>query len=256
MTNEFSDYNLMIVALSYVVSVLGAFVSLNMADYIRREDDKLSIGWTAMVAVVFGGCAIWTMHFIGMLAYQPGVPVTYGINLTLASMVLPMLFCTIGFYVVFRWSSSLIAWLASGVVLGLGVSAMHYVGMDAMRTGYVMTYDQSLVLASIAIGIVAATAALRIFVHLKGGLRQFSPFIMGIAVCGMHYTGMAAMQIGGEASGPVDYFTGAWSSTTMAFATGTAMMTTLVVGAALVVIRRLSDTDAAVQADARAVAAD
>jgi len=243
MTNQLSDYNLWIVALSYAVSVLGALVSLNIADYVTDRKGGLRIGWTIMAAVVFGGCAVWAMHFAGMLAYQPGVPITYDLKLTLMSLILPMLLAFTGFYVVFRWPQSTIAWLASGIIVGLGVAVMHYSGMMAMRMGYSMFYVEWVVIVSVLIAVVTATVALYIFVHVHGKLRQLAPLIMGLAVCGMHYTGMAAMRIGPPRDGDIDYFAGAWDSSMMAFTTGTAVTTTLIVGAVMVFSQRLAEMD-------------
>ena len=245
MTNQLSDYNLLIVALSYAVSVLGALVSLNIADYLTDRKGGLRIGWTAMAAVVFGGCAVWATHFIGMLAYQPNVPITYDLDLTLVSLILPILLAFMGFFVVFRWPQSTMAWLTAGIIVGLGVAAMHYAGMMAMRMGYAMFYVEWIVVVSILIALVAATVALYIFVHVHGRLRQVAPLIMGLAVCGMHYTGMAAMRIGPARDGDIDYFTGAWATSTMAFATGTAVITTLIIGAVMVFNQRLVEMDSA-----------
>ena len=247
MTNLIPDYNLWIVALSYAVSVLGASVSLNIADYVTDQRGGLRIGWIAMAAVVFGGCGVWATHFTGMLAYQPGPPITYDLNLTLISLILPMVLAFMGFYVVFRWARSTVAWLTSGIIVGLGVGVMHYSGMMAMRMSHVMFHVEWIVGVSVAIAIVAATVALYIFVHVHGRLRQLAPLIMGLAVCGMHYTGMAAMRIGSPLEGSVDYFTGAWGTSMMAFAAGTAVLTTLIVGAAMVFSQRLAEMDDATE---------
>ena len=95
------------------------------------------------------------------------------------------------------------------------------------------------------IAIVAATAALRIVVHWRGMLRLVSPFVMGLAVCGMHYTGMAAMEFMPMSDGGarVDYFDGAWSASFMGFAAGLAVFLTLLVGSALVMFRKALDLE-------------
>lgn len=228
--------------LSYLVSVVGAFVSLNISDYVRGPDGRVRLGWTLLVAGIFGGCAIWAMHFVGMLAYRPGIPITYDIRLTLMSLLIPILFTFGGFYTVYRWQDRPSALLLAGTIVGLGVATMHYAGMAAMRIDAFMTHVTWIVVVSVAIAVVAAIVALHVFVHWRGAARQISPFLMGIAVCGMHYTGMAAMQLHPTSRmQPSDYFVGAWDRTTMEICTAAAVICALTVGAALVTTRQWLD---------------
>lgn len=240
--NSINDYNLWIVLVSYLVSVVGAFVSLNVSDYVRRADGRLHPGWITLASVTFGGCAIWAMHFVGMLAYQPGVPITYDINLTLISLAIPIVFTFGGFYTVYHWHDRAFALLAAGAILGIGVATMHYTGMAAMRVDAVMTHVTWIVAVSVVIAVVASIVALHVFVHWKGYARQLSPFLMGIAVCGMHYTGMAAMRLHATSGmTPADYFQGAWNRSTMELSTAAAVACALAVGATLVTTRQLTD---------------
>ena len=184
------------------------------------------------------------MHFTGMLAYRSDVVVTYDIQATLTSLALPVLLSGVGFYVVYRWRDSIAAWLAAGVLFGLGVAAMHYLGMAALRTEAHMHHDHLITGLAVAIAIVAATAALRIIAHWTGALRLASPLLMGLAVCGMHYTAMVGMRLmSTETQVSVDYFSGAWSSSFMGFVSGLAVFLTLLVGGALVVFRKALDLD-------------
>lgn len=240
--NTLGDYNLWVVALSYVVSVVGAFVSLNVCDYVRSAGGRVEVGWTLLASVIFGGCAIWAMHFVGMLAYDPGVPITYDISLTLVSLVIPILFTFGGFYTVFRWHDNLIALLVAGTIFGLGVATMHYTGMAAMRIDASMTHVGWIVGISVLIAVVAAIVALHIFVHWRGAARQLSPFLMGVAVCGMHYTGMSAMRLSAtNQMAPMDYFQGAWDRSIMAIGTSGAVIFALAVGVTMVTSRQISD---------------
>lgn len=240
---DLSNYDISLVILSYLVSVFGALVGLYVAEYIRDRDGHIQYGWLALSATLIGGCAIWAMHFTGMLAYRPGIPVTYDVQITLLSAVLPVAFTALGLYMAFRWERSILAWLAGGLALGLAVAAMHYLGMSAMRFAGQMQHDHSLVVLSVAIAIGAATAALLIVVRARGFLRMFSPLVMGLAVCGMHYTGMLAMTlvVNPDARAGVDYFTGAWSSDFMGFLSGLVVFLSLMVGTALVIFRKALD---------------
>lgn len=240
--NALDDYNLWIVALSYVVSVLGAFISLNVVEYVRSASGRVEIGWTLLASATFGGCAIWAMHFIGMLAYDPGILITYDVGITLISLVIPVVFAFGGFYTVYRWQTSMVALLVAGTIFGLGVATMHYTGMAAMRIDAVVTYVGWIVGVSVLIAVVAAIVALHIFVHWRGIARQVSPFLMGIAVCGMHYTGMAAMRLSAtDQMETADYFQGALGRYSMAIGTATAVVITLAVGFVFVTSRQISD---------------
>lgn len=216
MTNSFDDYSLLLIAVSYLVSALGAFTGLMLARHIRTEEGDIRFGWLALAALVMGGCSIWAMHFIGMLAWQPEVAVSYDANLTLLSLALPIGFTMAGLYVVHRFQGA-VAWLAAGVVMGLGVAAMHYTGMAALRIAAEMDHHQVLVAVSIGIAIAASIVALRIAVQWRGARRHASALVMAFAVCGMHYTGMAAMRLEAVGAAP-DYFTGALTRPVMTIA--------------------------------------
>jgi NO-binding membrane sensor protein with MHYT domain len=240
-----ASHDLALVGLSYVISVIGALISLYLADFIVERDGRINFGWLSLAAVIFGGCAIWAMHFTGMLAFRMEGPVTYDVSTTLLSLGLPILLSGMGLFVAHRWRDSIVAWLAAGVVFGLGVAAMHYLGMSAMRMPMSMTHDNAILALSIGIAIAAATAALRIIVHWRGVKRLLSPLLMGLAVCGMHYTAMYGMDFvampGAEVG--IDYFAGAWSEGTVGFLSGLWVSMALFVGAALAVFRKLSDIE-------------
>ncbi|UEX79362.1 MHYT domain-containing protein [Spiribacter halobius] len=210
MSNTLVDYSLTLVLLSYIVSVVGAGSALFVARHIRGGDGGQRPLWLALSALLLGGCAIWAMHFVGMLAYDPGIPVAYDGPLTAVSFLVPVLFTGGALYTVHRWEHSRGVWLAAGTVMGLGVAAMHYSGMAAMRMAATMSYNPILVAVSILIAIIASMVALYILLQWRGMARYLSAAVMGVAVCGMHYTGMAAMNLV-PSQGPVDYFSGALS---------------------------------------------
>jgi NO-binding membrane sensor protein with MHYT domain len=239
------SHNWALVAVSFGVSVVGAHVSLLMADFIVGKKDQLDYRWLALASTVFGACAIWAMHFIGILAYDMSMPVTFDIRQTLLSAALPVLLCFTAFWTVFQFRGNIMPWLLSGLLFGLGIAAMHYMGMDAMNMHATMRHDSHIFYLSIAIAIVAATIALRIFVHWKGLRRTISPLLMAISVCGMHYTAMFGMSMEpvnhGMNAQPLSE--GAVSADFMRFAAGLVVFLTIVVGGGLVVFRKLLDRE-------------
>jgi NO-binding membrane sensor protein with MHYT domain len=190
-------YEPFLVALSYVISVFGSYTALQLAIAIPQGRS-----WGAVVgscigaATAVGGGAIWSMHFIGMNAADLGMPVAYDPVLTIASLVVAILAPAIGLFIVGRSDGGLLNLPLGGVLTGLGVTLMHYTGMAAMILPARISYDPTLFIASIVIAIVAATVALWLAFNLRGNLQRFgSAFVMGVAVCGMHYTGMYALKL-------------------------------------------------------------
>jgi NO-binding membrane sensor protein with MHYT domain len=190
-------YEPFLVALSFVISVFGSYTALQLAIAIPQARS-----WTAVIgsvtgaAVALGGGAIWSMHFIGMNAADMGVPVAYDPLLTFASLICAVAAPAIGLFIVGRSDGSWINLPLGGVLTGLGVALMHYAGMAAMIMPVKITYDTTLFAASLVIAVVAATVALWLAFNLRGNLQRFgSAIVMGIAVCGMHYTGMYAVRM-------------------------------------------------------------
>jgi len=190
-------YEPFLVALSYVISVFGSYTALQLAIAIPQGRTwGAVIGSVIGAAVAVGGGAIWSMHFIGMNAADLGIPVAYDPVLTITSLILSILAPALGLFIVGRSDGGPINLPLGGVLTGLGVALMHYTGMAAMIMPAKISYDPTLFWASIAIAIVAATVALWLAFNLRGNLQRFgSAFVMGIAVCGMHYTGMYALKL-------------------------------------------------------------
>jgi NO-binding membrane sensor protein with MHYT domain len=186
------EYNMLLVLVSYAIAVFGSYVGLNLAIRVPSAKPGADLYfWVALSSVAIGG-AIWSMHYIGMMAVDMKMPVTYDLGLTIVSMLLAILFVAVGIVIVGRGASSIAKLIGGGVLMGLGVAAMHYTGMASMQMEATMSYNTTLLIASITIAI----AALWLAFNLRGTLQRFgSAFIMGIAVCGMLYTGIAAMEM-------------------------------------------------------------
>ncbi len=191
-----ASYNITLVGLSFIISVLGSYTALQMAIGIPASSGKNFWLWLIGAAFSLGGGGIWAMHFIAMLAYQMPMEVAYDTGLTLLSLVIATFVVGLGFLLVGRSNGSGIILLSAGSITGLGVASMHYLGMAAMRMPGLIEYNQTLVGVSIAIAIVASIVALWLAFNLRGQWQRIgSAVVMGVAVCGMHYTGMAAATV-------------------------------------------------------------
>lgn len=186
-------YDPVLVALSLALGTFASFTALNLAGRLLVADRASRRWWLLAAAVALGG-GIWSMHFVGMLAFDMPMPVTYDVQLTLLSLLLPIMVVGAGLLTLSRFGNGLRPLIAAGLLAGAGVVVMHYSGMAGMRMpGASVSYDPWLVAASVAIAIIAATAAFWLaFRTRKTWERLVAAVVMGFAIAGMHYTGMAA----------------------------------------------------------------
>lgn len=189
-----ANYNWFLVGLSFFVAVFGSFTALQLMRGTRSAEGSEKIFWLVMAALALGGGAIWTMHFIGMIAYRTPMAVGYDLGMTFLSLLIAVVVVGLGIYILSKKEDSIALLIVAGAITGLGVASMHYTGMEAMVVAADMSYDPLLFAASLGIGIVAAIAALWLAFNLEGSVQMFAAsLVMGVAVSGMHYTGMAAM---------------------------------------------------------------
>jgi NO-binding membrane sensor protein with MHYT domain len=191
------SYGLVNPALGYVVSCLGAFLGLQCVTRARYHQGTARSLWLIVAATAIGATGIWAMHFIAMLGFTiPGQRITYNVPITIASMLIVVAVVGAGVFIVGFGDGAPWRMLAGGVIIGLGVATMHYLGMAAMIMPDSMSYDPPLFLLSVLIAVVAGTAALWIGSWVRGvGATAGAALVMGVAVSGMHYTGMAAMRV-------------------------------------------------------------
>ena len=189
-----NSFSLTFVMLSVAVAIFASFTALNLSGRIATADASARRWWILAAALALGG-GTWAMHFVGMLAMT--MPATYDVVLTVISLLFPIVAGGVGLHVVSRFRSSWSPLLWSGLLVGSGVVAMHYTGMAAMRMpGVLVTYDWRLVGASAAIAVGAATVALWLAFRTHGtSQRLIASVVMGLAISGMHYTGMAAAKL-------------------------------------------------------------
>jgi NO-binding membrane sensor protein with MHYT domain len=184
-------------ALSYLVSCLGAFLGLRCLTRARAHGGRGRAWWLSVAAIAVGACGIWAMHFIAMLGFAiPGQQIRYNVPLTIASMILAIAVVGVGLFIVGYGDGSWGRLLAGGTIVGVGVASMHYLGMAAMSMTDGISYAPGLFGLSLVIAIVAGTAALWIGTWVRGLAATFgATLVMGVAVSGMHYTGMAALRV-------------------------------------------------------------
>ncbi|WP_133917076.1 MHYT domain-containing protein [Streptomyces sp. NBC_00582] len=180
---------------AYLMACLGAALGLRCTTRSLRRPHRRA-AWLALGAVSIG-CGIWTMHFIAMIGFSvQGALVGYDPTKTLLSLVVAIVVVALGVFLVGHRGGSPVNLALAGTVTGLGVAAMHYLGMGAIHTNGTLHYDTPTVALSVAIAVAAATAALWAAVSIhKLWSSLGAALVMGVAVTGMHYTGMAAVSV-------------------------------------------------------------
>ena len=189
-------YDAGLVVLSYIVASLAAYTAIDLAGRVSefRGEPRRAAAWLTGGAFAMGA-GIWSMHFVAMLAYQLPIPVRYEPATTLASMVAAILTSGFALFIVTRGELSWRRLLVSGAVMGAGIGVMHYTGMAAMQLDALVMYYIAPWLLSIVNAIVCSTIAIWLVFRLGGsGLlnKALAALVMGVAIAGMHYTGMYA----------------------------------------------------------------
>ena len=194
--NNFT-YGLLTPFLGYLMSCLGAFIGLRCTTRAYAYTGGARVRWLILAAISIGTTGVWVMHFIAMLGYTiPGMTIRYNVAITVGSMLIAVVVVFVGLLIIGFGQPTVRNLLVAGVITGVGVASMHYTGMAAMEMPATMSYSPALFAISVLIGIVAATAALWAALRLRGIRATLgAALIMGVAVSGMHYTGMAAMQM-------------------------------------------------------------
>ncbi|PYX74820.1 MAG: hypothetical protein DMG78_05785, partial [Acidobacteria bacterium] len=195
--NLIGSYNYALVALSVLIAMFASYAALDLASRVTAAG-----GWTRALWVLGGACAmgtgIWSMHYIGMLAFILPIPVAYHWPTVLLSLFAAILASAIALYVVSRQKMGASQAVAGSVLMGAGIAGMHYIGMAAMRLPAICQFNSSLVVLSVAFAVLISLAALWITFHFRdektgvGRKKLAGAAVMGAAIPVMHYTGMAA----------------------------------------------------------------
>jgi NO-binding membrane sensor protein with MHYT domain len=191
------SYGLVNPVLGYAMSCLGAFLGLRCVTRARAYTGAARARWLILASVAIGAGSIWAMHFIAMLGFTiPGQTILYNVPVTIVSMLIAIVVVGVGLFIVSYGNGGWRPLIIGGVIVGIGVASMHYLGMEAMSMPDSMSYNPPLFAASVVIAIVAGTAALWAGTRVRSiGATVVASLIFGVAVSGMHYTGMAAMRV-------------------------------------------------------------
>src|SRR6266403_2959527 len=229
------SYDYRLVTLSVLIAMLASYTALDLAGRTTAARGRARLAWLAGGAAAMG-VGIWSMHYIGMLAFSLPVPVLYDWPTVLWSLVAAIFAAAVALFVV---SGKNLGWpraLAGSAVMGAGIATMHYVGMAAMRLTGVCSYDPLLLTLSVVFAIGISLAAIWLTFRFReeannsAGWKVACAVVMGDAIPVMHYTGMAAARFAPSAVMPDTSH--AVSTSTLGFA-GVSAVTLLVLGVAV-----------------------
>lgn len=198
------SYNPLLVVLSVLVAVQASYVGLSLAMHISGAfalNRRLLIAGSAFSLAV----GIWSMHFIGMLAIKTAFNLDYDVLLTLISFLVCVLVTGAAIYLASLRARRML--VIAAIVMGLGISAMHYIGMAAVHGSAHMSHDPAYIVVSIAIAIAASGLALWLaFAAQARPSLLLCAGVLGCAISGMHYVAMAGTELhamqGMSAAGP------------------------------------------------------
>ncbi len=202
--NQFS-HGILNPGLGCLMSCLGSFLGLRCLTRARACTGRNRALWLLVASVAIGGTGIWVTHVVAMLGYTiPGQQILYNVPMTVISLGVAIGVVAAGLFIAGLPRGGLGAVLGGGVVMGTGIAAMHYFGMAAVSMHGTVQYNLRLVGISVLIAIMTCAAALAAGLRGRGVWSSLGvSIVMGVAITGMHYTGMAAMRVYAGGSGLV-----------------------------------------------------
>ena len=232
------DYDSLLVIFSVVVAIVSSHVALDLTSRIKASHGRKASQYWLIGGAVSMGIGIWSMHFIGMLAWRLPIPVWYDIRMTLVSLLVAIASSAFALYLASRDTLGVRRLLLGSAVMGIGIATMHYTGMAAMQMHPPIGYQPLLFSLSILVAVVASAVALwsSFKLRMETILSAFwkktgSALVMGAAICGMHYTGLAAAVIAPDSVGTVSrlnidniWLAGTLGAFTLLFLTATLLL--------------------------------
>jgi two-component system sensor histidine kinase/response regulator len=192
-----SSYDYGLVALSIVIAIFASYAALDLAGRTTEARGRVRLVWLTGGATAMG-VGIWSMHYIGMLAFRLPVPVLYDWPTVLLSLLAAIFAAAVALFVVSRQRMGWIRALVGSAIMGSGIATMHYTGMAAMRLPAMCSYDPRILSLSVLFAIIISLVALWLTFRFRedrkptGWWKMASAIVMGAAIPVMHYTGMAA----------------------------------------------------------------
>jgi diguanylate cyclase len=188
------EHDLRLVGLAAFICVLASLTAINLLRHARKSTGNMRMLWLT-VSAISTGFGIWATHFVGMLAFTPGIPSGYNIGLTVLSLLAAILLTGVGLYasLIPNWRHG--PWVGGAIVAG-GIAAMHYTGMAAFEVAGIEIWDPMLVAASIVIGAVLGAIALPVGLHSdEEKWKVGGAVLLTLAICSHHFTAMGAVSI-------------------------------------------------------------
>jgi NO-binding membrane sensor protein with MHYT domain len=238
-------YNPYLVVISALIAFLASYTALELAGRVTGAQGIERKIWLVGGATAMG-TGIWSMHFLAMLAFSLPVSIGYNFLIVLVSLLAAIVASGQGLFIISRPRVDLSALLLSATFMGIGIGAMHYIGMAAMQMAATIHYDPILFLLSVVIAVVTSLVALKLFLKFRQpsgiGMRRKQPqiisaIVMGSAILLLHYTGMAAATFKQDFERYVE--PSSMDNTSMAFLI--ASFTFLILGATLVIAADKAD---------------
>ena len=198
-----------LVLLSVVVAIMASYVALNLAHSVSNAKGRAQALWLTGGALAMG-FGIWSMHFVGMLAFEmPGMEMAYDVPLLVLSVLVAIGASALALFIVSRPTVPMSSLISGGIAMAAAIAGMHYIGMYSMRMEARILWNPYYVLLSIAIALGASFAALLISIRLRNRpenhwLQSIASTLMGFAIAGMHYTGMVAATFVHDESSNID----------------------------------------------------
>ncbi len=183
------QHDLRLVLLALIICLFGCYTALRLLVRARSPADR-DVDWRWLTAAsVVAGAAVWTTHFVAMLAFRPGIPVAYDIPLTTLSIALAIVITWLAFALTLRFAAP----ATGGIVFGLAIGIMHFTGMAALDMPAAIHWDATMVLVAFTLGLVFGALGLHVAFHRLGFAGQLAAVtLLGAAIAGLHFTAMAA----------------------------------------------------------------
>lgn len=193
------SYDPLWVMLSVIIAIIASYTALDFSRYITKTLNTTYRFWLVCGSISMG-IGIWSMHFVGMLAFQLPLAVKYDTTITLFSLLVAVAISGFALFIISKHGNTFKHLLGGGVLMGLGIASMHYTGMASMMVEDTsMEYKSGLLVLSMLLAIVVSIIALWIASKLRDDqkssplwVKAISAIVMGFAIASMHYTGMAA----------------------------------------------------------------
>ena len=189
-----TEHNLWLVLLAAIVCIAGSFVTMRLFERALRTDGAQRTGWIFQSASA-AGSSVWCTHFVAILAYDPGAPVTFDPLLTIGSLAIAICGIGIGFAIAANGERRLVTVVGGGAVIGSAISAMHYVGMAAYHVSGIVEWNVGYIVVSVLCSAALSTAALRAARLERWYALHVATVGLVLAIISLHFTGMAAVSV-------------------------------------------------------------